>query len=282
MPCAQILRLRSALFRDSCRLVLAIGMQVRTQCPVLLKHSFRRTHRSALTECSGLRSACSTCTRHEFAPGISFVITDAGGLTLSDALVRPEGDDARIVRNALTVLSTGSASRVGRLLAPLGVRFVAIPLVDGIASTFDDPVNPPDGLSLALAAQLDIGVIQSPPQIEAFVNRSWIPPAAFLTGGAANASRNAGAGSLLLADLDGIAAVELAGDGGEEFVDAVMGQGPQVLSVPSEGVLHLGIPFDERWRVTLDGAGLLPRAGFARPLHLTSRAEARSPCLTMP
>ena len=201
---------------------------------------------------------------HEFAPGISFVITDAGGLTLSDAFVRPEGDDARIVRDALTLLSTGSTSRVGRLLAPLGVRFVAIPLADGIASTFDDPINPPDGLSPALAAQLDIGVIQSPPTIEAFVNRSWIPPAAFLTGGAANASRNAGAGSLLLADLDGIAAVELAGDGGEEFVDAVMAQGPQVLSVPSEGVLHLGVPFDERWRVTLDGAGLLPRAGFGQ------------------
>ncbi|MEC6987282.1 MAG: hypothetical protein VXW98_00495, partial [Actinomycetota bacterium] len=98
----------------------------------------------------------------------------------------------------------------------------------------------------------------------AFVNRSWIPPAAFLTGGAANASRNDGAGSLLLADLDGIAAVELAGDGGEEFVDAVMGQGPQVLSVPSEGVLHLGVPFDELWRVTIDGACLLPRAGVGQ------------------
>ena len=201
---------------------------------------------------------------HEFAPGISFVITDSGGLTLSDTLVRPEGDDARLVRDALAVLSTGSTSRVGRLLAPLGIRFIAVPLADGVASTIDDPIAPPDGLSAALAAQLDVGVIQSPPTIEAFVNRSWIPPAAFLTGGAADASRNAGAGSLLLADFDGITAVELSADGGEEFVDAVMVQGPQMLSVPSEGVLHLGVPFDRQWRVTLNGETLSPRAGFGQ------------------
>jgi hypothetical protein len=201
---------------------------------------------------------------HEFAPGISFVITDAGGLTLSDTFVRPEGDDARLVRDALTVLSTGSTSRVGRLLAPLGIRFIAVPLADGIASTIDDPILPPDGLSAALAAQLDVGVIQSPPTIEAFVNRSWIPPAAFLTGGAANASRNAGVGSLLLADFDGITAVEPSGEGGEEFVDAVMVHGPQILSVPSEGVLHLGVSFDRQWRVMFNGEMLLPRAGFGQ------------------
>ncbi len=201
---------------------------------------------------------------HSFEPGVSFVMSDAGGIDISDALTRSEGADADTVREALTALSNGSTSRVGRLLAPLGIRFIAVPLADGVTSTLDDPVEPPRGLSDVLAAQLDIGVIQSPPTLEVFVNRSWIPPAAFLTGASAAASRNAGIESLLLADFDGISAIALAGDGGEEFVDAVMSQGPQTLSVPSEGVLHLGVPFDRQWRVEVAGETLLPRAGFGQ------------------
>ncbi len=201
---------------------------------------------------------------HSFEPGVSFVMSDAGGIDISDALTRSEGADADTVREALTALSNGSTSRVGRLLAPLGIRFIAVPLADGVTSTLDDPVEPPRGLSDVLAAQLDIGVIQSPPTLEVFVNRSWIPPAAFLTGASAAASRNAGIESLLLADFDGISAIALTGDGGEEFVDAVMSQGPQTLSVPSEGVLHLGVPFDRQWRVEVAGEIVLPRAGFGQ------------------
>jgi hypothetical protein len=201
---------------------------------------------------------------HSFEPGVSFVITDAGSVDITDALPLTAGSDAETVREALTALASGSTSRVGRLLAPLGIRYVAVPLADGVASTLDEPLVPPQGLSDALAAQLDVGVVQSPPTLEVFVNRSWIPPAAFLTGASAVASRNAGVESLLLADLDGVSAIALTGDGGEEFVDAVMLQGSQTLSVPSEGVLHLGIPFDRQWRVTAAGETMLPRAGFGQ------------------
>ena len=201
---------------------------------------------------------------HSFEPGVSFVVTDAGGIDIGDSFARSEGADATTIREALTALANGSTSRVGRLLAPLGIRFIAVPIADGVASTLDDPLQPPQGLADVLAAQLDVGVVQSPPTVEVFVNRSWIPPAAFLTGASAIASRSAGVESLLLADLEGISAIALTGEGGEEFVDAVMSQGPQTLQVPSEGVLHLGIPFDRHWRVELAGETLAPRAGFGQ------------------
>jgi len=133
-----------------------------------------------------------------------------------------------------------------------------------VASTLDDPIAPPVGLTEVLAAQLDVGVVQSPPTLEVFVNRSWIPPAAFLTGGAEIASRNAGIESLLLADLDGISSVALSGEDGEEFVDAVIANGTQSLAVPSAGVLHLGIPFDRHWQVETADGFIAPRAGFGQ------------------
>ena len=210
---------------------------------------------------------------HSFEPGVSFAITDAGGIDIGDTFARAEGVDTGTVREALNALANGSTSRVGRLLAPLGIRYVAVPIADGVASTLDDPLEPPNGLSTVLAAQLDVGVVQSPPTLEVFVNRSWIPPAAFLTGASATASRSAGAESLLLADLDGISAVALTGDGGEEFVDAVMSQGPQTLAVPSEGVLHLGIPFDRQWRVESAGEIVLPRAGFGQTVAFDIASE---------
>jgi len=201
---------------------------------------------------------------HQFEPGVAFAMTDSGGLEIGDSFPRAEGDVAGTVREALSSLADGSTSRVGRLLGPLGIRFIAVPVADGVASTLDDPIAPPVGLTEVLAAQLDVGVVQSPPTLEVFVNRSWIPPAAFLTGGAEIASRNAGIESLLLADLDGISSVALSGEDGEEFVDAVIANGTQSLSVPSAGVLHLGVPFDRHWQVeTADGL-IAPRAGFGQ------------------
>ncbi|MDA2995847.1 MAG: glycosyltransferase [Actinomycetota bacterium] len=201
---------------------------------------------------------------HQFEPGVAFVITDSGGLEIGDSFPRAEGDVADAVREALSSLADGSTSRVGRLLGPLGIRFIAVPVADGVASTLDDPIAPPAGLTEVLAAQLDVGVVQSPPTLEVFVNRSWIPPAAFLTGGAEIASRNAGIESLLLADLDGISSVALSGEDGEEFVDAVIANGTQSLAVPSAGVLHLGVPFDRHWQVETADGFIAPRAGFGQ------------------
>ncbi|MGA0312205.1 MAG: hypothetical protein ACO3N4_03960, partial [Ilumatobacteraceae bacterium] len=194
--------------------------------------------------------------------GVSWVVVDGGPLDMRHASATPLGPAAERIESAIGHLAEGTTARAGRLLAPLGIRYVAVPVADGVTSRIDDPLDPPAGLVAALAAQLDIGAIQSPPTVEVFVNRSWIPPAAFLTGGTAEASTLAGEGSLVVADLSGTSTLVDPRGEAVDVVDVAARQGATSTQVPAAGVLHLGVPFDGSWRASLDGAPLEARAGF--------------------
>jgi hypothetical protein len=194
--------------------------------------------------------------------GVAVAVTDAGALGVADVLPVADGVVSDRIRSALGHVAAGTTARAGRLLAPLGIRFIVVPLADDVVSTVADPLPPPTGLVDALGAQIDIGAVQSPPTIEVFVNRSWIPPAAFLTGSAADASRLAGEASLITADLTGTSTIVDDRGAAIDLVDVVARSGSTIAVVPGAGVLHLGVPFDRSWTVRLDGVGLEGRAGF--------------------
>lgn len=197
-----------------------------------------------------------------YSDGIGFAVSDAGAMSIRDGFATADGAASTRIREVLNLLAEGSTSRIGRLLAPLGIRYVVVPLADGVDSTVANQLPTPVGLLDGLAAQLDVGAIQSPPTIEVFINRSWIPPAAFLSGAAAEASKRAGEDSLLIADLAGVSTIVDDSGGTIDLVDVVAARGPTLVSVPDAGVLHLGVPFDGSWRATLDGVELEARAGF--------------------
>ncbi|MGA1344688.1 MAG: glycosyltransferase [Ilumatobacteraceae bacterium] len=194
--------------------------------------------------------------------GVGMAVTDAGSLGVTAAFPVAEGEVSERIRSALGHVAAGTTARAGRLLAPLGIRFIVVPLADDVDSTIADPLPPPAGLVDALGAQIDIGAVQSPPTIEVFVNRSWIPPAAFLTGPAADASRLAGESSLITAGLDGTSTIVDDRGAVVDLVDVVARSGSTTAVVPSAGVLHLGVPFDRSWRVRHEGLELEGRAGF--------------------
>jgi GT2 family glycosyltransferase len=197
-----------------------------------------------------------------YAEGIGFAVSDAGPMGVTEAFPTVRGPAGERIHEVLDLLAIGSTARVGRLLAPLGVRYVVVPLADGIESSVADPLPTPAGLLEALAAQLDIGAVQSPPTIEVFVNRAWIPPAAYLEGAAAEASARAGEGSLLLADVTGVSTIVDDSGGAVDLVDVVASSGPTLVSVPGPGVLHLGVPFDGTWAASMSDVELEARAGF--------------------
>ena len=194
--------------------------------------------------------------------GVAWVVVDGGPLDMRHASATPLGPATERIESAIGHLAEGTTARAGRLLAPLGIRYIAVPVADGITSRIDDPLELPGGLLASLAAQLDIGAIQSPPTVEVFVNRSWIPPAAFLTGGTAEASTLAGEGSLVVADLSGTSTLVDPRGEAVDVVDVAARRGATSAEVPEAGVLHLGVPFDGSWRASLDGAPLEARAGF--------------------
>lgn len=188
----------------------------------------------------------------DYADGIAYGVADAGDFDFTDRFLRPTSlaDDA--VERALSLIADGSTLRAGRILAPLGIRYVVVPTTDGAVSTVDDPVPVAGGLLAALQNQLDLGSVFGPPTLEIFVNQAWIPVGAQLVGPTAEASRLAGEESLARSDLS-------------EAVPSMVGVDrgvPEGANEVAPGVLHVAVPFDERITLDVDGVPLVPRPGF--------------------
>ncbi|MEJ7799003.1 MAG: hypothetical protein WKF60_00690, partial [Ilumatobacter sp.] len=184
--------------------------------------------------------------------GIAYGVTDAGSFDFTDRFLTPEtAADAAVVR-ALGLIADGSTLRVGRILAPLGIRYVVVPKTDGVVSTVDDPIPLPGGLVAALQNQLDLGSVYGPPTLEIFVNQAWIPAGAQLAGATAAGSRLAGEDTLTRADLTDAVPSMVGFDGAA----------PSGVNEVVPGVVHLAIPFDEAISLAVDGVELTPRPGF--------------------
>lgn len=187
-----------------------------------------------------------------YREGIAYAVVDAGALDFTDRFLtaRSRGDDA--VERALDLVADGSTLRAGRILAPLGIRFVVIPKTDGVVSTVSDPLPLADGLLGAFENQLDIGSIYGPPSLEIYANQAWFPVGAQLDQAGAAASRLAGEENLARADLSEMPPTVVGADDGEPVA-----VGPVV-----PGALHLAIPFDERIQLRVDDVPVAPRSGF--------------------
>ena len=187
----------------------------------------------------------------EYRDGLSYAVISDDGLDVRDRWAAPDtaGDDA--VVEALDLIASGSTQRAGRLLAPLAIRFIVIPRIDGVLSTAADPIELPIGLNESLDEQLDIVATRGLATYSRYRNSAWIPTVSALDEAGAEASRLAGPEALVRADLSGAAPVLLLAD----HLSETTGEVPA-------GVVHLAVPFDENWRLTVDGVDLEPRRAF--------------------
>ncbi len=187
-----------------------------------------------------------------YADGIAYAVVDGGPLDVADRSFVPATSSDAAVEQALGLISSGSTLRAGRLLAPLGIRYVVVPTVDGVESTSDDPIPVPQGLLAAIENQLDIGAVYGSPQIELFLNRAWFPVGAELGGVTAEASERAGVEAIVRSDLSDAAVAMFGADTGDPVATDTLGP----------GTLHLAIPFDERIDLTVDGVEIQSRSSF--------------------
>ena len=188
----------------------------------------------------------------EFSDGIAYGVADAGDFDFTDRFIRPRSLAHDALERALGLIADGSTLRAGRILAPLGIRYVVVPETDGVVSTVDDPIPVASGLVPALQNQLDLGSVYGPPTLEIFANQSWVPSGAQLTGVTADASRLAGEESLARADLSRALPSMVGADVHE----------PSGVNEVAPGVLHIAVPFDERIELTVDRTSIQPRPGF--------------------
>jgi GT2 family glycosyltransferase len=188
----------------------------------------------------------------EYRGGVSWALIDDGDLDFRDRWVAPDTAATGLINGALDEIATSSTLRAGRLLAPLGIRYVVLPEFDGVVSTTDAPIPIAAGLGDSLDDQLDLASITGGfPTLEIYENSAWLPTVSLLSGAAAEASSTAGTEALLRADLSESAPILLGAD-----------QFDTTSSEVTPGVVQLGVPFDEQWELTVDDEQIDARRSF--------------------
>lgn len=155
----------------------------------------------------------------------------------------------------------GQTARAGRLLAPLAVRFIVVPIVDGGQSTREQPIAVPNGLVEALSRQLDLRRRFTSPDLIVFENTAWVPTRSMFTEVGAASSSSAGATSMIASDISGATSLP--------FVEYPH-QASEFDAQP--GTLHLSVPYTSRWKVTVNGSEVPVRPAFG----LTNAYDVKS------
>jgi GT2 family glycosyltransferase len=186
----------------------------------------------------------------EYRDGVSFALMSDNNLDIRDRW-EPTNDASAAIIDALDQIASGSTLRAGRLLAPLGVRFVVVPEFDGAMSTPENPIELPSGVVDALDEQLDIVSVFGLTTLGVYENSAWLPTYSLLTGATAEASRAAGNEALVRADLTSVTPLYSGVDVFDSATEMV-----------NPGVLHVAVPFDDRWRLDIDGEAIEPRRAF--------------------
>lgn len=145
----------------------------------------------------------------------------------------------------------GQTARAGRLLAPLSVRFIVVPIVDGGQSTRDNPIAVPSGLVEALSRQLDLRRRFTSPDLIVFENTAWVPTRSVFTAAGATSSASAGATSMIATDISGATSLP--------FVD-LPHQASAFKAQP--GTLHLSVPYTSRWKLSVGQQAVPVRPAF--------------------
>jgi hypothetical protein len=183
--------------------------------------------------------------------GVAMAVVDDGALDLRDRWTAPHQDADDQLASAIDEIRTSSTLRGGRLLAPFGVRFVIVPFVDGANSTSSDPLPVPEGLLDAFDSQLDLVRHYSPPSLAVYENRAAIPTTAQLEGDLAEASRLESPDELVRVDTSGAEPTMLGLDESRRGTGTV-----------ADGVLHLAVPLNDSWELSVNGQPVAARVGF--------------------
>jgi hypothetical protein len=180
---------------------------------------------------------------------VAFAVSDDGELTMRDRWAKPN-DLSSNVESALHAIIWRETVRGGRLLAPLAVRYVVVPQIDGGESTIEKPLPLPEGLLAALSTQLDFRRVYLASDLVIYENMAWVPSLSILDDNSSALSKQAGDEVLLSSELKSTMPIARVGD---------------VASVATEvgaSTVHLAVPFSNQLRLDVAGADVQPRVAF--------------------
>lgn len=189
------------------------------------------------------------------AGAVSYLITDDRANAVRNYWQGPSSLASDALESALSKIVKGETLRAGRLLGPLGVRFIVVPVIDGGRSTRSNNITPPTGLLSALTSQLDLRRRYSASDLVIFENSAWLPIASELAEPALTASQSAGAETFEGVDF------ESARNAGVPLFPDFNVLSPR-RSMVEQGTVHLALPLDTNWNLAVDGAAISPRLAF--------------------
>ena len=172
--------------------------------------------------------------------GIAYATTDAGTAILQDRWAGADDGPTRLLADAVLVARDRGTSRLGRLLAPMAVRYVVLPqslLPQGGAAR----PSPPAYLD-ALREQLDLVEVAVNPSVLVFRNVAWQPARATVAPGVSLDAPGGYLAAAIAADLADAAAVLPNERGYQRFTGSVPG-----------GAIYLASASSSRWQLRVDG-----------------------------
>jgi GT2 family glycosyltransferase len=189
---------------------------------------------------------------YRLADGLAYGFSDDGMPDVSDRIATSPSSGVELVADALHLVAEGRSDRLGRLLAPFGVRYIVLlsSSAPERANGVDRPLPP--GLEEMASRQLDLRRIEVDPAVAVFQSAAWMPVRAIV--------RGAGAGAIDSGRLFDVAAAT-------DFSGARPAEG-----AIGPGVVHLGVPYSSRWH--LDGASHTKSLGWANAFRLDDRRTA--------
>jgi len=193
---------------------------------------------------------------YTYQPGVGYALTDDGAPTINGFWSgRPTAVEAEVA-TALRQMAAGVTLRGGRLLAQYGIRYVIVPLADGAHGTVGHPLPTPLGLVDVLEDQLDLAApLTRPPNYLIYENTAYTPTRSMLSAEGAADSQEAGGEAMASADLRGSVPFGIGGPDIGNFTGAV-----------TAGTLHVAVPFDSNWSLSVDGTTVRARRAFGSTL----------------
>ncbi|MEQ1786424.1 MAG: glycosyltransferase family 2 protein [Acidimicrobiales bacterium] len=177
--------------------------------------------------------------------GLAYGTTDDGAPTVENLWVGSDDGRTGLLSDAIGLARTGQTARLGRLLAPMGVRYVVVPerIAPAPFATAELPV--PADLAATLEAQLDLEPLDVPAGLTVFRNQAFLPTRAGVPA-SVELPVDGGIASALRLDLSATPAVLPDADGRLRW------SGP----LDDETTLLLSAAHSDKWELEVDGSAV--------------------------
>jgi GT2 family glycosyltransferase len=111
---------------------------------------------------------------HTVGDGVAYGLSDNGPPGIDDRWATPSGAND-LVGEALRLAADGRSERLGRLLGPLGIRYLVLAERSAPARSETAVRLAPEGVAATLNQQLDLRRIDVDPALGIYENDAWVP-----------------------------------------------------------------------------------------------------------